>query len=515
MAMDWWILILNGFRVIIAILVLGVASYHDIKTRTIANRIWVIFGLIGITLFEIQIILEYDIEAFPYLIVALPITALFMSFLVCDWVIDFEFRKFNQSWIFLIFLVTFSFIYLTQFSVLELNLDLLLIGPLVLFLLYFISMEVIINYVDYRTHLRILRCTQINKDANSKQVAPKNETQEPSKTRAPPQSADERFAWSLFMWLLLFHILALVFYIMVPIVIAKIIALVVLVCIPIVLIALYVHHQIQVTKEESSKMKRSIKSKHSTADNEDLTNDTTELEVTEKNYYLIQRLKYLNISFSVGLIVFGFILIIYYSAFITLPEIMLQGFAIMIWIIILYGFYNLSLPRGGADTKALMALMIFFPVYPIFRNITLQTSFYTILTDLAETGIAYIFPFAFTVLMNAALIMIVVIICFFIFNISKHDLKFPHAVLGYKMKIQDIPRKFVWPLERLEEGKRKLMVFPGSERELQAELKKFKAVGITKIWVTPKIPFIIPITIGIILTVILGNMLFEIVLVLV
>ena len=515
MAMDWWMLALNGFRVIIAVLVLGVASYHDINTRSVANRIWVIFGLIGISLFEIQIIFEYEIEAFPYLILTLPITALFMSFLVCDWVIDFEVRKFNQSWILLIVLVTFSFIYLTQFSVLELNLDLLLIGPLVLFLLFFTSMEVIMNYMDFKTHLRIIQSTQAKEKAHPKKGKHVDRNFKPTKTILPQQSADERFAWSLFIWLLLFHILAMVFYILVPIVIAKIIALIVMVCIPIVLIALYEYHQIQVTKEVTSEAKSSTISKQSKSEKEDTTNDSDELVVMDKDLYLIQRLKYLNLLLSVGLIVFGFLLIIYYSAFVTLPDIMLQAFAIMIWIIIFYGFYNLSLPRGGADTKALMALMILFPLYPIFENITLQTSFYTILTDLAESGIAYIFPFAFTVLMNAALIMIVVIICFLIFNISKRDLKFPHAVLGYKMKIQDIQHKFVWPLERLVEGKRKLMVFPGSEKEVQAELKKFKTAGITQIWVTPKIPFIIPITIGIILTIILGNILFELVLMLV
>jgi preflagellin peptidase FlaK len=65
------------------------------------------------------------------------------------------------------------------------------------------------------------------------------------------------------------------------------------------------------------------------------------------------------------------------------------------------------------------------------------------------------------------------------------------------------------------EGKRKFIAFPIKDEEIEKELEKFRASGISKIWVTPKIPFIVPITLGIILTVIMGNLLFEIVLALV
>lgn len=67
-------------------------------------------------------------------------------------------------------------------------------------------------------------------------------------------------------------------------------------------------------------------------------------------------------------------------------------------------------------------------------------------------------------------------------------------------------------MERILNGKRKLMVMPDKDLNITDELKKFRKLGIKSIWVTPKIPFIIPIIIGLILTIFLGNILFEIIL---
>ena len=64
-------------------------------------------------------------------------------------------------------------------------------------------------------------------------------------------------------------------------------------------------------------------------------------------------------------------------------------------------------------------------------------------------------------------------------------------------------------MERIMNGKRKLMVFPGNDIDIELELKELRKAGLKVIWVSPKIPFIIPLTGGVILTVILGNLLFE------
>ena len=68
--MDWFG-VLTVSRVIVAVLILGFASYLDIKTRMASNRFWIILGLIGISLLECQLIVEFGLEAFSYLIMML------------------------------------------------------------------------------------------------------------------------------------------------------------------------------------------------------------------------------------------------------------------------------------------------------------------------------------------------------------------------------------------------------------------------------------------------------------
>ena len=156
-----------------------------------------------------------------------------------------------------------------------------------------------------------------------------------------------------------------------------------------------------------------------------------------------------------------------------------------------------------------MALIILFPVYPTLQHITLNTPFYSMLDE--HMVIGSLFPFAFTVLINAAVISLFFIIGQLIYNVSKHDLQFPHALLGYKLPIKQVPTKFVWLMELYRNGKRKLIAFPSSDINLEQELKLLKNAGAKTVWVTPKIPFIIPLTIALVLTVIVGNIIFIII----
>ena len=101
MTMDWW-LVLNIIRVVFAVSVLSYASYHDMKTRMVSNTFWVILGLVGVALFQCQIIIDLGFEGIPYLIGTIPITILFMSFLTTTDVVDFENKRVNDSWMLLI-----------------------------------------------------------------------------------------------------------------------------------------------------------------------------------------------------------------------------------------------------------------------------------------------------------------------------------------------------------------------------------------------------------------------------
>jgi hypothetical protein len=75
------------------------------------------------------------------------------------------------------------------------------------------------------------------------------------------------------------------------------------------------------------------------------------------------------------------------------------------------------------------------------------------------------------------------------------------------MKVKKAREKFVWPLEKIVDGKQKFVYMP-KDFDADEELKEFERAGIKEIWVTPKIPFMIPLLIGFIISFILGDILF-------
>ena len=94
-----------------------------------------------------------------------------------------------------------------------------------------------------------------------------------------------------------------------------------------------------------------------------------------------------------------------------------------------------------------------------------------------------------------------------IYNIVKRNIKFPHVFLGYKMQISKAREKFVWPLERIVDGKTKIVKMPKSF-DATEEYDAFEKQGMKDIWVTPKIPFMIPLLGGFVFTFIFGDIMF-------
>ena len=78
------------------------------------------------------------------------------------------------------------------------------------------------------------------------------------------------------------------------------------------------------------------------------------------------------------------------------------------------------------------------------------------------------------------------------------------------MNINLARKKFVWPLEKIIDGKRKFTYMP-KEFNADDEFDKFIKEGIKEIWVTPKVPFMIPLLIGFIISFIFGDILFYLI----
>jgi preflagellin peptidase FlaK len=165
---------------------------------------------------------------------------------------------------------------------------------------------------------------------------------------------------------------------------------------------------------------------------------------------------------------------------------------IPIMIGLVYLLFQLRLIFGGADAKALMAIAILVPIEPeIFQFPIWNGS---------------LMPASWFIFSNSIILFLFIPLSLLIYNILKRNIQFPFCILGYKLNINIAKKKFVWPLEKIINGKRKFVYMP-KDFDIDDELNEFEKQGINEIWVTPKIPFMIPLLAGFICAFILGDIL--------
>ena len=171
---------------------------------------------------------------------------------------------------------------------------------------------------------------------------------------------------------------------------------------------------------------------------------------------------------------------------------------IPIMIGLMFAMFQLRLIFGGADAKALMALAILLPLKPEIMQFPLLE------------GSTIAMPGSWIVFSNSILLFLFIPLSLLLLNIIKRNIEFPFCVLGYKMSVEKAKQTFVWPLEKIKNGKRKFSYMP-KNFEIDDELLAFEKQGIKEIWVTPKVPFMIPLLAGFIVTFLLGDLLSHII----
>ena len=119
----------------------------------------------------------------------------------------------------------------------------------------------------------------------------------------------------------------------------------------------------------------------------------------------------------------------------------------------------------------------------------------------------YALPFSFVIFANAVILFLFIPLSLLIYNVARRDIKFPFCLVGYKVSLEKARQSFVWPCEKIKDGKRKFSYLP-SDFDIEAQLKVFEKKGISEIWVTPKVPFMIPLLAGFLCSFILGDILF-------
>jgi len=169
---------------------------------------------------------------------------------------------------------------------------------------------------------------------------------------------------------------------------------------------------------------------------------------------------------------------------------------IPIMIGLVYLLFQMRIIFGGADAKALMAIAILVPFEPSIAGFPISKGSFM--------------PFSWSIFQNSLIIFLLIPMSLFVFNIIKRNIKFPYAFLGYKIDIKIARKRFVWPLEKIIDGERRFAYMP-KDFDTGDEFDKFEKEGITEIWVTPKVPFMIPLLFGFIISFIFGDILFYLI----
>lgn len=171
---------------------------------------------------------------------------------------------------------------------------------------------------------------------------------------------------------------------------------------------------------------------------------------------------------------------------------------------LVYVLFQLRLIFGGADAKALMALAVLLP-FPSLEWIPTGSGLPNL--PLFESIVDNNLPYCWGAFINALFIFLFIPIALLIYNILKKNIAFPHVFLGYKISIKKAKEEFVWPMEQIKEDGEKKFVYMPKEFDAEEELNKFENKGYKEVWVTPKIPFMIPLLIGYITVFIFGSFL--------
>lgn len=163
---------------------------------------------------------------------------------------------------------------------------------------------------------------------------------------------------------------------------------------------------------------------------------------------------------------------------------------------VVYGLWWVGLIAGGADAKALMAFGVLMP-FPLALAEGIP---------LWQTPL----PGGVVLLMNSLLAFLLIPLAFFAWNLAHGDVRLPHAFLGVKRRAADVRRGHVWPMETVdaETGARRTKLFASrmSDSEIEETFARVQALGEQKVWVSPKIPFMIPMLVGLLLAFTVGDL---------
>jgi preflagellin peptidase FlaK len=210
-----------------------------------------------------------------------------------------------------------------------------------------------------------------------------------------------------------------------------------------------------------------------------------------------------NMALTVLLIVVAIAIMIFQGQVLKYSTDWVRSLHIPIIVVVSYGLYLVGMLRGGADAKAFMCLAVLAPFYPSIGPMPFIRS---------PEQMMIILPFALVVLFDSALATMLVPLGYAVYNLGRGETD-RRMFFGYRMDLKMVPHKFVWLMEKMEDGEMVTELFPkrGTKKQLMRDIKALQKAGKKRVWVTPKIPFMVPMVAGYLLAFVAGNLIFGLI----
>jgi len=168
--------------------------------------------------------------------------------------------------------------------------------------------------------------------------------------------------------------------------------------------------------------------------------------------------------------------------------------SIPLWIFFLFVLYHFNVIRGGADVKGLVVLSILFPFYPpaVFGVRQLQLE-------------ALTFPFFLNVLLIAALLAVVVPLALIVLNLMRGDIVVPNIFTGFRKDVGSVDLDREWLMEIPDDEGYPVRIRKLGSIDERMELARIRKLNWARIWVSPKIPLLVFLTAGLLLSLLFGS----------
>jgi len=180
----------------------------------------------------------------------------------------------------------------------------------------------------------------------------------------------------------------------------------------------------------------------------------------------------------------------------------LAAVALLVTIVLARGLFELGVLYGGADAKALIVAGLLVPLFATPLLYAPGTS----------TVALAVLPFSVTLLTDAALLSLAVPIGIGVRNLARGEFSLARGFTTYTLPVEELPRRFVWvrdpalgqdtlsdDADTSEEDTRR-------RTEIAASLR---ARGVTRVWVSPQLPFLVLMTAGAIAGLLAGNLILD------